>query len=727
MSSHTESGSSRENISLARFEEQTMRNDRRILRLAISCIVAAAWPASAERGSPSVTGFDFGSGFDASAVATNDAKATVTSEGALRIELGHDAPWPGVTLKAPQGKWDLSPYEYVSLDVANRSDRPLTVYCRVDNPGADGTNHCVTDQVSVEPGASQTLTVRIFPVPWKLDKPLHLIGMRGNPVHAGKIDTANVTQLVIFLTRPMEDHVIEIGNIRAGGQIQVLDTNTFLPFIDEYGQYIHRQWPGKVHSVSAMILHNQEELEDLRACTRPKDWNKYGGWADGPRLKATGYFQVQKYRRKWWLVDPTGRLFWSHGIDCVHSADATPITDRESYFRDLPAPDSPLAQFYGRGSWAPHGYYSEHSPYKTYDFSRANLLRRYGEDFETTFADITHRRLESWGVNTIANWSDPGVYLLRLTPYVGTIHFEARTLEGSQGYWGKFYDVFDVSFQDNLRKRLEAERGKTADDPWCIGYFVHNELSWGDDTSLAVAALASPADQPAKIVFVNDLEAKYGTIGNLNEAWGTHHESWTALLESREPPDRKRSDPPGRTKAREDLQEFYTKTAETYFGTIRKELKRVAPKQLYLGCRFAWVNDLAARAATKFCDVVSYNRYEYSVASLKLPDEVDMPIIIGEFHFGALDRGMFHTGLRRTENQQDRADKYRSYLESAMRNPYIVGTHWFQYKDQPTTGRGDGENYQIGFVDICDTPYPEIVRAARDVGYTMYERRFEEY
>jgi hypothetical protein len=134
-----------------------------------------------------------------------------------------------------------------------------------------------------------------------------------------------------------------------------------------------------------------------------------------------------------------------------------------------------------------------------------------------------------------------------------------------------------------------------------------------------------------------------------------------------------------------------------------------------------------ARAAAKFCDVVGYNRYEYSVEALKLPDGIDMPIIIGEFHFGALDRGMFHTGLRRTESQQDRADKYRSYVESALRNPYIVGTHWFQYKDQPTTGRGDGENYQIGFVDICDTPYPEIVQAARDEGYSMYTRRFDEY
>jgi len=149
------------------------------------------------------------------------------------------------------------------------------------------------------------------------------------------------------------------------------------------------------------------------------------------------------------------------------------------------------------------------------------------------------------------------------------------------------------------------------------------------------------------------------------------------------------------------------------------------PNQLYMGCRFAWVNDRAARAAGKFCDIVCYNRYRYSVEELRLPGEIDMPLIIGEFHFGALDRGMFHTGLRKTANQEDRADKYRDYVQGALRNPYIVGTHWFQYKDQATTGRGDGENYQIGFIDICDKPYPEIVRACREVGYNLYEYRLK--
>jgi hypothetical protein len=98
-------------------------------------------------------------------------------------------------------------------------------------------------------------------------------------------------------------------------------------------------------------------------------------------------------------------------------------------------------------------------------------------------------------------------------------------------------------------------------------------------------------------------------------------------------------------------------------------------------------------------------------------------VIIGEFHFGALDRGLFHPGLVPVKNQQQRADRYKGYVEGALANPLIVGTHWFEYKDEATAGRFDGENYQVGFLDVCDSPYPETIEACRSVGYRMYERR----
>ena len=146
-------------------------------------------------------------------------------------------------------------------------------------------------------------------------------------------------------------------------------------------------------------------------------------------------------------------------------------------------------------------------------------------------------------------------------------------------------------------------------------------------------------------------------------------------------------------------------------------------QELYLGCRFAWVNDAAARAAAAHCDVVCYNQYKRSVADFRMPDGLDAPVVIGEFHFGALDRGMFHTGLQPVKDQNERAAMYESYVRGALRNPQIVGTHWFQYGSQATTGRGDGENYQIGFLDLCDTPYAETIAACRRVGYEMYSVR----
>jgi hypothetical protein len=682
-----------------------------------SILFVGTLPLHAEEQAQSLILFSFEKGFDISKVISTDAKVNLSQDNTLRIETGTKQNWPGITLKSPQGKWDLSKYEYITVDIKNTDTKPVTVYCRVDNPDADGSNNCVTESVRLNPNRTETLTVRLYPTAYQLTEPVELIGMRQGPAQKGKLDASNVTQLLVFVTKPGAEHVFEIDNIRAGGRVKIMETKDFFPFIDELGQFIHKDWPGKTHSLEELIAHGKLEEKDIAANPAPPDRNKYGGWTAGPKLKATGFFRVQKYKDKWWLVDPDGRLFWSHGIDCVRSANATPITDREHYYLNLPKADSLFTTFFGRGGWAPHGYYKDHSPYRTYDFSQTNFLRKYGPDWQQKFADITHRRLKSWGLNTIANWSDSTIYLMRKTPYVATISYSAKNIEGSQGYWGKFYDVFDPSFRQSLRSRLEREKDNSASDPWCIGYFVHNELSWGDETSLAVAALISPPDQPAKKVFIEDLKEKYESIDKLNNVWGTGHKTWDALLQSTQVPDKK--------KARDDLTTFYTKIAETYFEIIREEVKKIAPNQLYMGCRFAWVNNLAARAATKICDIVSYNRYNYSVENHRLPDDIDMPVIIGEFHFGALDRGMFHTGLRKTANQQDRADKYKSYVQGALRNPYIVGTHWFQYKDQATTGRGDGENYQIGFIDICDKPYPETIKACREVGYTMYEYRLE--
>jgi len=671
-----------------------------------------------------------------------DANISFTSSGTLLVQTTPNKESPGVIFKPKEGPpfgdvspngeispkarpladtWNLSEYVEVSAQLTNAGTEPVRLYLRVDNPNANMWSNSNLQSVVLNPGQKRKLSTFVMLGPWRFDKPITLIGMRGAPGDKGGINASKVTQVCLFSENTKTPQRFEIESIEAEGQFQMLKVDTFIPFIDQFGQFIHSDWPGKTHSLEELLRNRQTEEKQLAEKPGPDNWDKFGGYKAGPKLNANGFFRVEKYQGNWWLVDPDGYLFWSHGIDCVRMENSTPITDRENYFANLPDVNSPLCKFYGTGTWAPHGYYEQHSPYRTYDFSRANLMRKYGDNWQQISGETTHKRLRCWGLNTIANWSNQAVYSLRKTPYVATISYDAKKIEGSSGYWGKFYDVFDPSFRQLLSQRLEQEKGKSAGDPWCVGFFVDNELSWGDETSLGLATLASSQDQQAKKVFVDDLKAKYQTIEKLNAAWGTSFAGFDELLQSKFAPPNKENW--AKTKAFEDLAAFYTKTAQTYFETIRQELKKIAPNQLYLGCRFAWVNDLAIRASAKYCDVVSFNSYDYGVEGRRLPDNIDMPIIIGEFHFGAIDRGMFHPGLKRAADQNDRADKYTEYVRGALRNPYIVGTHWFQYQDQTTTGRGDGENYQIGFVDIADTPYPETIAASQNIGRTMYDYR----
>jgi len=672
--------------------------------------------------------FDFEEGFAFAQVEARDVKvagAKVDGGSALRIASFHRQEWPGITLKAPKGTWDLSPFEHLALDVKNVGTNEVHVCCRVDNPGADGIVNCVTERIVLKPGEGGTLKVELKRKPPNALRG-KLFGMRGYPDGAETgpqtVDPRNVTQLLVFVPRPKADHVFEIDNVRVGGTYvppKVEEPGRpFFPFIDTFGQYIHTDWPGKTHSLDDMAKCLEAEGKELEEKPGPSGCDLYGGWSEGPTLKATGFFYPAKHEGKWWLVDPEGKLFWSHGIDCVRASDSTPIDERAHWFQDLPGDRPEFKDCWSQQGRVVHGHYAGKQP-RCFSFTRANVMRKYGEPWRQRVGQMAHRRLRSWGLNTIANWSDPDIYLMkepRRTPYCVAVHFGGKELEGSQGYWGKFRDVFDPSFKAALRERMAQEVGTSAKDPWCIGYFVDNELSWGDEVSLAVAALASPPEQAAKKAFLDDLQARHGTIEKLNAAWGTNHASWDALRNHRGAPDKK--------KAWADLTAFYTRTAEQYFRTCREAVKEVAPDQLYLGCRFAWVNSRAVAAAVKHCDVVSYNFYRRSVAAVRLPVEADTPVIIGEFHFGALDRGMFHTGLVKVANQQERAAAYASYVTGALRNPIIVGTGWFKYMDEPTTGRGlDGENYQIGFLDGCDTPYPETIAACRAVGYELYAIR----
>ncbi|MBI2425805.1 MAG: beta-galactosidase [Candidatus Hydrogenedentes bacterium] len=633
---------------------------------------------------------------------------------ALEARCTPTVPWPHVLFSAGDTPWDWSSHAGVRAVLHNPGGAPLMIYLRVDNAGADGLDHCITVQQSIEPGKSGTVSAYFS----RGDSDF-LWGMRGvpvrGPVASGAIvDPSKITAFQFFLNGPYEEQRFLIERVELFGEGAPLETLVPLPFVDRFGQYMHAEWPGKLHGLSEL---QERRTAEEAAFTGPlPDRDAFGGWTAGPKLEATGWFRTEKHGGKWWLVTPEGRLFFSFGVDCVNTGDRTFVERRAPWFEWLPSEDeAPFAALYAHVS----GAHSMADPIggagRTFSFYQANLLRKYGGDWWPRWRGTAYARLQQWGFNTIANWSDGAVLQASPLPFVasGGTH-GVPAIEGATGYWAKMVDVYDPAFEaaaDRAAGSLAAEYGA---NPKCIGYFIDNELAW---EGVKKGVLRSPVSQPARAALAEFLRQRYrDDIAAFNAAWGIEVNTWNTPGE-----------PPAYTETIEaDLDAFLKVFAERYFSVYREAFRRHTPNQLYLGCRFSTMPGAAVRACAAIADVVSFNVYRRKVpAEFWLgEDGIDKPILIGEFHFGARDRGMFHTGLVPVDDQSARGDAYSAYIASALAHPNIVGCHWFQYVDEPITGRHyDGENYNIGFVDVTDTPYPELSAAAKVAHQNAYTQR----
>ncbi|MCC6443584.1 MAG: beta-galactosidase [Armatimonadetes bacterium] len=653
------------------------------------------------------------------------ADRTLAGGRALEVVFLH-GDWPNVTV-APEKPMDWRGFGGLAMDIHNPGREPIQFGVRVDDdPRADGLRFCRQGGASLAPGKKTTFVMPLGANPMDY-------GMRGVPVEdsrmqgvgidrPGPLHLEHIVAFQIFLSRPTAPRRLILDNIRL-----IPWTLSLEKIVDEFGQYALRDWPGKVRSIEDLKERVLKEMGALAASSVWKDRDRFGGWASGPQQDVTGYFRTEKVGGKWWLVTPEGRLFFSVGMDCVGTRNPTLVTGREAMFEWLPGPGTPLAQYYAPVSDIRSGPVREGA---AYDFFAANLERIYGPGFEKPWYDLTIRRLIAWGFNTLGNWSDWKLHRNGRIPYVasgGIAGDHARVGVGPDA-WTYMPDPFDPRFAGNAVRSLQGLAASVGDDPWCIGYFVDNELNWGDGSgdesryALAFGALSADASaSPAKRSFLAVLRRKYGDIGRFNAAWGTCLSTWAEL----EPPFRAPAVSSG--DRREDLRAFALDMARRYFRAVRSAIRKVAPHHLYLGCRFAGHTPEAVQAASEYCDVVSFNIYAPAVDPRRYAfcDQLNKPCIIGEFHFGALDRGMFHTGLVGAASQEERAAMYRSYVRSVLDNPAFVGCHWFQYIDEPLTGRYfDGENYNIGFITTTNTPYPELVESAVKTHREAYRRRW---
>jgi hypothetical protein len=468
----------------------------------------------------------------------------------------------------------------------------------------------------------------------------------------------NVSGLTVAMDYPVGAPTLEIRSVTLATNDPGDAVLEGKPLVDEFGQYTHAEWSGKAHSLDE--LKKNWDAEETALKNAPTNRDAYGGFLE-THAKATGFFRVEQIDRRWWFVDPDGHLFYSTGLNGVGVGAGTRVEGREDLFAALPPATTVATNAPGGRGRALGG-----------SFYTWNLQRRFGDDWRTKWADLTTKRLTAWGFNTMHNWgASSATQAEPRVPY-------AMMLRGWQT-GNSIMGMPDVYAEDFARRVDEAAANQLEphqNDPYMLGYFIGNEPPWPGRESLLCDAILA------------------GSPGEIQKRLKTF------LAD-------------GDTRARR--KEFVLAAFQVYLDTINAAVRKHDTNHLNLGIRFGGgPGDDVLNAARGF-DVFSVNIYSYA-PSRETFDHiyslVQKPILIGEFHIGAPNRGLA-PGLVQAMNQDERAAGYRYYVEQSAAHPAVIGTHWFQWLDQPVTGRNDGENYNIGFVDVTDQPYPEMIAAAK--------------
>jgi hypothetical protein len=488
---------------------------------------------------------------------------------------------------------------------------------------------------------------------WKTPRPGYWIGFTGVVGSIKQIDS-----LGIAMSLPIGSPSLEIRNLRL--TMDAEDTIfTSQPLVDEFGQWMADDWSGKAKTSDDLKVAWSKEEEILQSANL--NVSKYGGFT-GTKANATGFFRTEKIEGKWWFIDPEGYLFFSNGCCCIESrSDLSRVKGREYLFTLMP----PVAQLTAPGQQVRRGGNSS--------FYTWNLNRRYGSDWYQKWMDLTFRRMDSWGINTIGNWSDPGLGDNQRKAYVATLNgWGIET--GPMG----MPDVYAPSYAATIDSVASWQCAPKKNDPFLLGYFIGNEPPWPGRESDLVDVILEGKETPMQTTLKRYLSG---------------------------------GDTPERRKA------FVIETYSRFIDVVCSAIKKYDPNHLNLGLRFG---DTPASeiimASRNYFDVFSINHYGYKAPIDEIQeiyDQTGLPVIIGEFHFGTPGRGLA-PGLAQTKNQEERGIAYRYYVENAAAHPALIGTHWFQWIDQPSTGRFDGENYNIGFLDVTDRPYSELTNAVKE-------------
>ncbi len=664
--------------------------------------------------------------------------AKYTTQGTRSLQVMFlPGPCSKVSVMAPASSpWDWSATSGMAVDVTNPGDLPVQFVLRAEDAviSSSTPSDYRSGTCMIQP--HQTAT---YVLPYEDSVAPAVYGIRDLP-YTGMISAESITGLNPFDPAHIVDFQFIVQSASTASSlyfdnVRTVGAPSMAGIVDSYGQFTGTTWPGKVAQDSDLTNEIATEQSDIAANPAPASYDSEGGWANGPTLAATGWYRTAQWGNKWWLVTPHGHLFFALGMDAVNFNSPTYTTNRTSMFDYLPTGADPLSRLYSTASGTIFGPDTSGT---TFDFRAANLQRKYGTNYANIASANAPARLKSWGFNLIGNSSCASTYgqgVPELTRIDVSGSFDTVPVTATGGSVGAVVpDPWDPRYDTALKASIASIVPSVVNDPELVGYYVDNEMQWLGDGPLGRYALGltalslSSTASPAKQFFLNQLQAKYGTITAFNTAWGTNLASWAAAGSGFTVPSAAGSSQSLSAQAKSDICNFDLSLAKEYFYLVSSELKKQDPNHLYLGCKFssALYTPEALQGCALYADVVSMNIYEprLNAAEWSTFGSLNKPVMVGEFDMGAIDRGVYSPGIVAAANQANRAAMFQDYVCSALSQGPFVGVNWFEYADQPITGRAlDGQDANLGFVSIADVPYPEMVAASRSLGQNLYAFR----
>jgi hypothetical protein len=600
---------------------------------------------------------------------------------------------------------DWRGFDWLELELENRGTARLTLGLLLRNEPAsweDGKSAGFT--LDLEAARRVTWRVPLRHLPYTVSGwAWELGGEAGSFSGWGRVDVAHIREVRLTL-----------GSGGGQGRVGLYRAELVGPFawrgwVDRYGQRKDGTWPRKVHSDAALIEADTQEQQRLDPVTRFADRDHYHSWTKGPTRRATGYFRVERVDGRWWFVAPNGRLFFATGINVLRPGIHGPINERtQAAYEWLPPREGRFAK-----AWKD----------QEVSFHIVNQIRKWGERYEARARERAVRRQLFWGFTSIGNWSDwellRGVPRLPRLPYVTSGPTEGNPTPAEPMHVPRvtesIHDVFHPEFAREARRLAHQALAGFRDDPWVLGHFLDNEPDWD---RFAERLLAAPGDLPVKQWALATLERRYQNVGALNAAWGTTAESFAALRWPFE-----HSQTPTGAAAR-DMRELRGAFARRWCGTWAKAIRAADPHHLLLGSRTQLGGQYpeVIAACAPYVDVISLNHYRHGPNGAlleRLYAIAQKPLFIGEYGHNSLDEGLLTTAVP-VASAAERGTGFRYYTEQLAALPYVIGSHYFQYWDEPITGRSDSETAYNGFVNVADIASEPLVAAARATNARIY-------